>query len=169
MSEYVAKSNTSLSFDLTKEGHAIGKLSYQSWFRFDAEIALANDSSYQLAPKGFWGTTMALKDGESVLLKFKMNWNGSIVVQTFFNGIEKGYVLKHKGLFKESFVLVDEQGAELLVMIPHLQWFKMNFEYKITTSESFETLSHKEILLLNSIHCANYYMAVAMSAVVPGG
>ena len=167
MTEYLAKSNNSLSFDVTKDDKLIGKLTYQSWFKFNAEIEMANHSIYQVEPKGFWGTTIECKDGEKVLLKFKMNWNGAIVIQTFFNDNEKGYVFKHRGIFKDSFILTDQEGMELLVMKPHLKWFKPNYEYQVTASGSFEILPHKEILLMISVHCANYYMSMMMAA-VPG-
>lgn len=160
MAEYQAKSNTSLVFDLTQGDKLIGKLSYKSWFKFNAVIEIAN-TNYQVEPKGFWGTTIELRDGEKVLLKFKMNWNGEIVVQTYFNDFEKDYVFKHRGIFKESFILTDPEGIELLVMKPHVKWSKMNYEYQLTTSDSFETFSNKEILLMTSLLCANYYMSMA--------
>jgi hypothetical protein len=89
-----------------------------------------------------------------------MNWNGEIVIQTYFDGVKDGFLFKHRGIFKDSFVLTDQQGTELFVMKPHLKWSTLNYEYQIITSESFEVLSNKEILLLNSLHCANYYMSM---------
>ena len=161
MKEYQAKSSNSLSFDVTKDDKLIGRLSYKSWFKFNAVIEIANNTNYQVEPKGFWGTTIELRDGEKVLLKFKMNWNGEIVVQTYFNDFEKDYVFKHRGVFKESFILIDREGIELLAMKPHLKWKKMNYEYQVTTSDSFEIFSNKEILLMTSLTCANYYMSMA--------
>lgn len=165
MTEYQAKSNTSLSFDLTKDDKLIGKLSYKSWFKFNAEMEIANNSNYQIEPKGFWGTTIELKEKEKVLLKFKMNWNGEIVVQTYFDAFEKDYIFKQRGVFKESFILINQEEIELLVMKPHMKWRKMNYEYQITTSDLFETFSNKEILLMTSLLCSNYYMSMMSSAI----
>lgn len=164
MTAYHAKSINSLNFEVTKNGNTTGTLTYKSWFKFDAVIKIGNNSTFRVEPKGFWGTTIELKDGNNVLLKFKMNWNGEIVLQTFFSNSEKDYVFKHRGIFKESFILTDQQGVELLVMKPHLQWSKMNYEYTITSSGAFETLSHKEIILMTSLHCANYYVSMMMAA-----
>lgn len=158
MAEYQAKSNSALCFDLTQGDKLIGKLSYKSWFQFNALIEMTNNRNYQVEPKGFWGTTVELKDNEKLLLKFQMNWNGEIVIQTYFNAIEKGYVLKHKGFFKESFILVDSEEIQFLIMKPHVKWSKMSYEYQITTSEVFELFPDKEVVLMASIHCANYYM-----------
>lgn len=164
MAVYEAKSNSTFSFEVSKENLLIGKLSYKSWFKFNAVIELVNNSSYQIEPKGFWGTTIELKDGEQLLLQFKMNWNGEIVIQTFFDGTEQDYVFKHRGVFKESFLLSDKEGTELLVMKPHFKWNKMNYEYQITTSETFDAFPYNEILVMNALHCANYYMSMMMSS-----
>ncbi|MBV8325244.1 hypothetical protein [Chryseobacterium sp.] len=159
MPEYYAKLNDSLSFELTRDSLLMGRLIYESWFTFNAEIEIKN-RFYHVEPKGFWGTTIELKDNERVILKFRMNWNGEIVIQTYFDGIKEGYLFKHRGMFKESFVMISQQGEELFVMKPHLKWSALHYEYHITTTERFETFSNKEILLLNALHCANYYMSM---------
>lgn len=161
MKEYHAKLNNSLTFDIAHEGRSIGKLLYKGWFKFDALIELSNQLHYQVEPKGFWATTIEVKDNGKVLLDFRMNWSGEIVIQTRFDEIEKGYIFKHRGFFKDSFVLTDADGQELLVMIPHLKWKLMNYEYQITTSDIFDTLPHQEVLLMTAVHGANYYMAMA--------
>lgn len=158
--EYQAKSKNSLYFEVLNEENIIGKLIYKNWFKFNAEIEISN-STYQVEPKGFWGTTVEMKDDKKVLLKFTMNWDGNILVQTYFDD-EKSYIFKHQGFFKESFVLTDEKGTELLVMKPKFKWNSLNYEYQITTSVLLETLNEKNIMLLNSLHCANYYMAMMM-------
>ncbi|GAB3988293.1 hypothetical protein GCM10028807_10630 [Spirosoma daeguense] len=168
MTEYQAKSTKPLTFNITKDDQLIGKLVYESWFKFSSTLELANGSTYQIKPKGFWGTTIEFKDGDNVLLKFSMNWNGDIVIQTFSGGFEKGYIFRHKGIFNESFLLIDQDGIELLVAKPQIKWSKMNYEYQLTTSGAFESLANKEILLITSVHCANYYMSMMMAAGVPG-
>ncbi|SIP91888.1 hypothetical protein [Chryseobacterium sp. RU33C] len=166
MAEYYAKSSNSLSFEVIREEKLIGKLIYTSWFKFNAVIEIADGQTYQVEPKGFWGTTIELKDHERVLLKFRMNWNGEIVVQTYFDGVKNGYLFKHRGIFKESFVLTDQGGVELMIIKPHLKWTSMNYEYQITISAAFETFPEKEIVLINALHCANYYMSMMASAVI---
>jgi len=164
MAVYQAKADSSLSFNVTKDEKLIGKLSYKSWFKYNAVIEAGN-SSYQLKPKGFWGTTIELKDGKELLLKFSMNWKGEIAVQTYFNGVENSFILKHRGVFKESFILTDGEKTELLVMKPHLKWGRMNYEYQITTSDTFEASPAKEIILMASLYCANYYMSTIMAPI----
>lgn len=160
MAEYYAKSNDSLSFELINNDKLTGKITYKSWFNFNAVIELEDHQSYQIEPRGFWGTTIELKDNEKVLLKFRMNWNGEIIVQTYFDGVKESFVFKHRGIFKDSFVLTDKIGTELLVMKPHFKWNLLNYEYQINTSDEFENYPNNNILLLTSLHCANYYMSM---------
>ncbi|GAB3341613.1 hypothetical protein GCM10027299_55960 [Larkinella ripae] len=160
MADYQAKSTNALSFELTQDDEMIGKLTYKNWFQFTAAIDLANHSTYQMIPKGFWGSTIELKGGDTVLLKFFMNWNGSITLQTYFNDHQQEYSFKHRGVFKESFLLIDQDATELLVMKPHVKWINLNYEYQIQTSDVFASLPRKEILLLTCVHCANYYMSI---------
>lgn len=160
MAEYQAKSLNSLSFELTRDNGSIGKLSYKNWFTFSALVEMADHRAYQVEPKGFWGTTIEVKDADKLLLSFSMNWHGDIVVQTYFNNQNNGYLFKHRGLLKESFILADQAGTELLEMKPDLKWKKLSYEYQIITFKNFESLPAQELLLLTCLHCANYYMSM---------
>lgn len=159
--EYQAISEKFTHFKISKDNKQIGQLIYKSWFNFSAEIEILN-SKYYILPKGFWGTTVEVLDGKTVLLKFTMNWDGNIVMNIYFSDVEKNYTFSHKGFLRESFVLSDEKGMELLVMKPNIQWRSMKYDYHINTSEFFETFEEKYILLLTSLHCANYYMSMMM-------
>jgi len=159
--EYSATSEKFTTFKITKDEKIIGELHYKNWFTFNAEIEILN-SKYQVEPKGFWGTTVEVIDGKNVILKFAMNWDGNILLQTYFDDSEKDYIFKHQGFFKESFVLTDQKGAELMMMKPNFKWNSLAYEYQMTASEILETFEEKNILLLISLHCANYYMSMMM-------
>ena len=165
MATYQVKSSSGLSFEVTKEGVLIGRLSYSSWFKFDAVMAIA-DANYPVEPKGFWGRTIEVRDGERVLLTFGMGWKGEIVLQSYVD--EERYIFKQCGVFNGSFILVDRKSTELVVMKPQLKWTEMNYEYQLTTTDTFEASSGKKILLLAALHGANYIMSMAMAARVPG-
>ena len=164
MTEYKAQSKGLLSFDVTRNDKFIGRLSYKNWYSFKASVELADNSTYQIEEKGFWGTTIELKHNEKLLLNFKMNWNGDIIIQTYFDRAEADYVFKHKGFLKESYVLLDRKGTELLVMKPDLNWRKLNYNYQLTTTNEFDEFSNSKILLFTVLHCANYYVSAAGSA-----
>lgn len=162
MATYQAKSTNGLSFEVSKDSEVIGQLTYGSWLKFNAVITIA-DTAYPVEPRGFWETSIEVRYGEQVLLSFSMGWKGQIVLQTFFNDAEESYVFNHRGVFRESFVLTDQDGKELLVMKPQLKWAKMNYEYELSTSNTFEAFRDKDILILTALHCANYYLSMTMA------
>lgn len=165
MAEYSVASIDSKHFSLKQNDTVLGVLHYLTWYSFKAEIKLANNSVYQIEPKGFWGTTIELKELGQVLLDFKMNWSGSIEVNSKFNGVEKHYLFKHKGILNEFFILLDSDETELLTMKPDFKWKKLKTDYEITTSAQIESLYEKDILLMVLIHCANYYMSMMHTVV----
>ncbi|HEX8329650.1 MAG TPA: hypothetical protein VF629_19085 [Hymenobacter sp.] len=164
MKQYQATSLDTKHFKLTQAGAEIGLLEYESWFSFKAEIILADHCRYAVHPKGFWGTTIEVKDQEQVLLDFKMNWKGQILIRSLFGGAEEYYILKHKGLLKSTFVLVHREETELLSIEPDFKWTRLNFDYQLTASDAFEQLDRKELLLLTAVHCANYYLTMMTAA-----
>ncbi|WP_394996602.1 hypothetical protein [Emticicia sp.] len=156
MKEYKIKSEDTKHFSLTLNDQEIGRLKYEKWFSFKAEMILGGTMTYQIEPKGFWGTTIELKQNEKILLNFKMIWNGDFIINTRFDEIERDFILKHKGIFKESYVILNKQDEELLVIRPDFKWNKLNYDYNISTTDQFDNLSFNVILLLTTIHCINY-------------
>jgi hypothetical protein len=166
MEYYQVKSVDTKHFRLTQADTEIGLLEYDNWFSFKAEIILADHTRYAVQPKGFWGTTIEIKNQEQVVLDFKMNWKGQILIRTLFGGPENYYILRQKGLLKSTFVLVHQEEAELLSIEPDFKWTKLNVDYQLATSNAFEQLARKELLLLTAIHCANYYLTMMTAAAV---
>ena len=103
MNEYKVNSKDTKSFYLLQDGLKIGSLVYEKWFSFKAEMNFQKKDTFQIEPKGFWGTTIELKQHGKVLLNFKLNWNGNIIISTQFDSNEKGYVLKQKGILKTTY------------------------------------------------------------------
>ncbi|MDP3680212.1 MAG: hypothetical protein Q8R22_05195 [Flavobacterium sp.] len=162
MGQYKANSIDSKSFILTIENTKIGELNYNEWYSFKAEIQLADNSIYQLEPKGFWDSKIELKKAEKTLLEFKMGWKG-IVIKTNFNENEKNYLLKLKGLLSNKFILIDAEENEILAVDTDFKWNKFNFDYTIETSTEFDTMENKELMLLTILHCVNYYLTIIVT------
>ena len=166
MEYYQVKSTDSKHFELTQADAGIGRLEYESWFSFKAEIILADHNRYVVHPKGFWGTTIEIKDQEQVLLDFRMNWKGQILIRTTLGSNEAYYILTQKEMLKNTFVLLNAEEAELLSIEPDFKWSKLNVEYQIVASGAFGQLARKELLLLTAVHCANYYITMMSAAVM---
>ena len=163
MAQYKAKSTNSRNFSLTTENSPIGELTYAKWYSFKAEIQLADKSTYQFEPTGFWESKIELREAEKLLLSFKMGWHG-IVLNTNFNGNTRNYLLKTKSLLSSKFVLVDEAENELLTAETDFVWSKFRFDYTIDTSTEFDHTEDKEIMLLTILHCINYYLTIIAAA-----
>jgi hypothetical protein len=165
MASYTIKSNSTTKFTLTADDKELGALQYEKWFSFKAVITLANYSSYSVEPKGFWGTTIELKQSEKVLLKFKMDWKGNIILQTYFDNTERDFLFKQKDFFKGSYVLLDKEERKLLLMQPDFKWNRLNYDYQVSSTEEFEAFPFKDIMLLAVVHCANYYMSMMTTVI----
>lgn len=162
MADYTILANGTRDFQLLQADKTLGALHYTEWFSFKAVIALANGSTFQIAPRGFWGTTIEVKDQEAVLLNFKMNWGGTILIK--LKATSKAYVFNLKSLLKNTYVLQDKDERELLLVQPSFKWNTLNCNYTLTSTDEFESLDYKELLLLTTVHCANYSMAMAAGA-----
>ncbi len=165
MTHYEVKATDTKKFTLTAADLEIGTLQYENWFSFKADIVLADGTTYQVVPKGFWGTTIELKKDDTVLLNFKMNWSGNIVIK-MLDDEKNDFIFKPEGLLKSSFFLLDREERELIVIQPDFQWSKLNYNYTLSTGDEFGRLAYQEMLLLATVYCVNYYMALVTSTAV---
>ncbi len=163
MGHYKANSNNAKNFSLTFENQRKGELIYTKWYSFNAEIVMPDGTKYQLKPSGFWDSKIELKNDTETLLEFKMSWKG-IMIKTFFENENATYLLKLSGLFNNKFVLIDTDKNELMVAETDFKWSKLNWDYTIETTNQFDNISNKELLLLTILHCINYYMTMVVSA-----
>ncbi|TAH20724.1 MAG: hypothetical protein EAZ08_04890 [Cytophagales bacterium] len=160
MPQYKVKSNCKRNFSLIQNEKILGNLTYQGWFSLKSDILLADNSKYQIVYQEdfFLRTKMILKDNENILLNFKMNWNLNIMINTKFENIENHYIFKNIGVLSSIYSLLDSKERELLVIQPEFEWRKLNYSYNIKTSTTFDKFENKDILLLSTIHCINYYI-----------
>ena len=107
MKEYKVISTDLKLFSLTLSDKEIGTLQYEKWYSFKAEIILADNTIYTFETKGFWGTTIELKEDDVVLLNLKKDWMGKIIIRTWFDETEKDFIFKPRGILGGSYVLMD--------------------------------------------------------------
>jgi hypothetical protein len=162
MGHYKANSTNSRDFDLTAGDEKIGQLKYAQWYSFKSEISMADNSSYQFEPKGFWDSKIELKKGKEKLLDFEMGWKGILIN---ISDSKQQYLLKLKGLLSSTFVLVDTNQKELMAIETDFKWTKFTLDFNIETSNEFDNFDNKEIILLTALHCVNYYMAYINSVI----
>ena len=159
MQDYKITSNNYRNFTLSIDDKQIGSLTYPSWYSFKAEIILDEASSFSLQPKGFWDSTIELKNQEDVLLSFSLGWQG-IVFNVKNNNIDESFLLKRQGILDRKYVLLDSNEQEILGVNPDFNWSKMKLDYTIETTDEFEKRSMKEAFILSIIHSINYQMTM---------
>lgn len=163
MGTYRANSTDSHKFYVVSDNIKVGNLVYKKWYSFEADILMPDGKRFQLRPKGFWDSKVELTDGSKTLLEIKMGWKG-IVIKTYFDQQEKHYLLKLKGLLGDKFILIDDSNQELMRAKTDFKWRTLNYEYSIETTESFDHLGYRNLLLLALLHSMNYYMTLISSA-----
>ncbi|MBC6698267.1 hypothetical protein [Hymenobacter sp. BT190] len=166
MADYQVKSDSTRTFTLREAGTVLGELTYTEWFSFKASLTLPGGVSLQIEPKGFWGTTIELKEQAEVRLSFKMHWNGNILLKSRLGGVNQAFVLKNRSMLKNEYVLLHKSGQELLLIRPDFKWNSANYDYTISSTEEFEALAAKHVLLLIAVHCTNYYLTMMTSTVL---
>ncbi len=163
--QYQAVSEGIKKLILTNNHATIGSIVFNKWSATKAAI-ISDNKTYQIAPKGIWNTTIQLKENDALLLYFKMNWKGGIIITTKFTLIEDQFTFKQAGFLKNDYLLLNEAGDELLTIKPHFKWTKFAYNYTITTTTLFDNNPHQNLLLLTALYCVIYSVAVINSAVV---
>jgi hypothetical protein len=156
MTEYMVKPVNAKDFCMTQNDKIVGELKYKNRFYVKAQIFMADSKIYALEPKGFFGNTVELRDRHRVLLSFRENWRGRIVIGVMFENFNRTFIFKHRGILKAGYVLTNADDNELATIMPQFKLKKFNYDYTITAHEAMDHFGYKEVLLLTCIHCANY-------------
>lgn len=159
--EYSAISQNT-SFEIKAGSQILGKLTYGNWFKFNAEMEIAG-KKYDIEPKGFWKKNIEIKNDTEIIAVLKMNWNGDLVIRMKLSGKEEEFVLKYSGFLKEKFILTNHQNEDLLIFKASYRWINMIYNYDITSSENFEAIQDKILLLFITLYAANYFMWISAS------
>lgn len=166
MTTYNVISTKSNVFSLSQNERILGNLTYKGWFSSQATIELSSGLMYDLQPKGFWENIVEVKSGEAVLFDSEMKWTGKILINNNLNDAVSPFTFKHKSVIKNTFVLLHPTGEELILVEPSFKWNRSNYDYQLSTSEAFEHLPNKELLLLLTVHCANYYINTILTTAI---
>jgi len=158
MSDYKVKTIDSKHISLTKNEVSLGDLKYKSRYSFKAEVKMADASAYRFEPKGFWGSTIELKDRFRTVLYFKQNWKGKIIINALFENFNRQFILKQKGVFKSGYVLSDINDRVFIDVTADFKWKKFNYDYTLSVNPELDKLEYKYILLLTAVYCINYYL-----------
>ncbi len=149
------------TFQLVDNEQLLGELIYETPFYLKAEIKMPNTETYELAPVGFFGTSVAVtKDGNKVA-SLSMSWNGKIII-TFQD--DKEYALKLNGLFQSKMILENKNQEKVIQFEPKFSWRDFYCSYDITYDITNDNEPKNNLLLLLGIYSANYFIATISGA-----
>lgn len=149
------------TFQLADDEQILGELNYDTPFYLKAEIKMPNTDTYELAPVGFFGTSVAvIKDGNKVA-SLSMSWNGKIII-TFQD--DREYALKLSGLFQSKMILENKNHEKVIQFEPKFNWREFHCNYDITYDITNDNEPKNSLLLLLGIYAANYFIATISGA-----
>ena len=156
-----ANSTDKKTFQLTEDGKQLGELIYENLFFLKAEIKLQNSELYELAPVGFFGTSIAVTKNGNKIASLVMTWGGQIVI-TFQDGRE--FVIKLNGLFHNKYTIENKDGEKLIQLEPKFNWRAFHYNYNITYSIENDNRPADNLLILLGVYAANYFVATISGA-----
>jgi hypothetical protein len=169
MSTYTSLSTNSKTFWIKAADAEIGYLKYTGWLSWKADISLATGEIFKVASKGFFGTSIEVKQSEKIWASFSMDWKGHLLIQTYFDEFESQiYVFKQQSLFKNAYILNTAAGAEILTIQPDYQWSRFRYDHRIETNEDFERLPHTNLFLIIAVYCTNYLIMIQNASIGAG-
>lgn len=138
----------------------IGRIEYPKWYSMNkAIITLADDSVFNLEPKGFWQSKQQLSKGNAVLLDVKNTWKGYSLTKPI--DPERPFKFQHQGVFKSGYALLNYKEELVLKIVPNFSWKKFNMSYIITCEDTFGNDEFEQLLVLLSVHYLRIMQASA--------
>ena len=148
---FIAKSIDYRSFELFDESEtSLGKIVYPKWYSTKAEIHIGS-KIFKTDTKGFWTTSVEVTEYERVLLKFKMDWKGNIIMTSLQDG-EKHFIIKKEKWYSNILVMKDENEKVYFHLKRNFKWKDFKFHYEIALEEDLD-----ELTLLSIVHVVNYF------------
>jgi hypothetical protein len=142
----------------------LGKLVFENWTATKANITTQFGEFFDIATKGFWGTSMSISKSGVEFSELKMNWKGEIVIDMSANGKGEDYLLKSYNLWMSQFCLQNRDKKEIMIITPDYKWSKWHYNFKIEVNPDFKDMAD-EILTLISIYGILYIMMMTGAAV----
>lgn len=156
-----AHSKDKKTFLLSDNDLLLGELIYETPFYLKAEIKMPDTETYNLAPVGFFGTSISVtKDGNKIA-SLSMSWNGKIIIT--FQG-DREYALKLSGLFQSKMILENKSQQNVIQFEPKFSWRDFYYKYDITYDITNDNEPKDNLLLLLGVYAANYFIATISGA-----
>jgi hypothetical protein len=145
-----------------EDGTFLGNLKFENWHANKASILTQFGEFYDLATKGFWGTSIVVTKAGNEYAELKMNWKGHIIIDLTYNGENVDYIVKLNSMWKSQFVLQNRQEQDLLILIPGYKWATGHYDYKVEINPDFQEEVNETLVLLAAYSAVYISMMTGM-------
>jgi hypothetical protein len=160
MREYNVNSEKGRRYRAFEGEREIGLLSNAKWYSSNAEVDFSDLRKLQIISKGVLNSKMIVKQNDKQIAEYKMTWNKGIAIDSEYGN----FMLQAKGIFKSGFVLVNEQNELLLTIDYSFVWKSFANNFTIKTTESFEKIIDKDVIVMIVLAATNYYLTIIAAA-----
>lgn len=153
------------TFELLDDGReAAARLVYANSAFTDALISTPEKNIINGIATGTWITHLAEEKTVRLRSKIRVETGGIISIRLMQK--KKKYLFKKSAGWKLRFSVVNNDGEELLTLIPQVNWAKVSHDYILQLNEEFET-ECDSFLILQAVHCANVSLSMMTGGEVP--
>lgn len=156
-----AKTTDKKTFQLTENGETIGEIVYENLLFLTAKINLSDSGSYDVAPVGFFGTSIAVTQNGAPIANLVMSWNGQIVI-TFQDG--QAFCLKLSGIFSNKFIVENKDKEKLLQIESKFNWREFQYSHEIIYNVEYPNKPDRSLLSILCIYSVNCFIATMSGA-----
>ncbi|MDR6196241.1 aminotransferase [Siphonobacter sp. SORGH_AS_0500] len=135
---------------------------YDGWFSSNGKAELP-DKQLFLKPKNIWASKFDIFINEIDKGDIVFNWKGQIIIRIDYDGKEKIFLLKGRGLMNHHFILENEMGIVTLAFMPRFNWTSFRYEYQVEVEPNQESPLE---LLISCQFAINLYMTMTTAAAV---
>lgn len=141
----------------------LGSIKFEKWSSSKAQITTQFGEFYDIASKGFWGTSIGVSRSGEEIADLKMNWTGHIVIDYAENGKVVDYLLQSNSIWKSQYSVVNTSKTEMLLLTPDYKWKKGHYNFKIDVNPEF---AHEidEPFVLIAVYAVLYLMMMQAAA-----
>ncbi len=159
---YQIKSITSGFEIFDEKGTLLTTFQYESLFSNNGKAELPA-RRLAIKPKNIWASKFdifmnGVDKGDVVF-----NWKGQIIIRIDYDGREKIFLLKGRGLMNHHFILEDEMGIVTMAFMPRFNWSSFRYEYQVEVEPNQESPLE---LLISCQFAINLYMTMSTAAAV---
>lgn len=167
MKEIKIESEANKTFHLFEDDASIGYMEYENQLSSAATIHLENKATYNIDSEGLLNKTYNLTGSEinSFYLKYKL-LESTIEISTSFGDIKNHFrFIMEGGLLNMGFVLFDNNGRQVLTVIPEKKFLNLGKNYIISANEISENDTYTKLMYFTVAYCIKLILTT-MAAVI---